>query len=252
MASKRPDPSPPKPDEADEGLPRQSEPTMFAQLPDPGIAKLHGELSNENLEGMQKILLRCEPTHITPGLQGFNYHGFVQNLQGISKVEFGAVRLYALVTRNNAFILANVIAEKLHDLVQGLMDLQLSERITLKDGGKIRYLYKVPSQQMERLRSIANHDRLISANIFPFNDLAQFKQKLALCTVQAGATLDIKTFAAGVQSVSSLYEDRSGSWHHRLAHSDGTEYLLFILPKTPIASSVALSLGPVRLALGRA
>jgi len=225
------------------------EPTMAFQLPDPGIRKLHGELPNENLEGMQKVLGRCEVTHVTPALEGFNYRGFVQNLQGISKVELGDARLYALLTRNNAFILANVIAEKLHDLVKGLMDLHLGDRITLKDGDKVRYLYKVPSEQMERLRWIANQNRLYTAHAFPFQDLAGFRKRLASSGKVSG--LDLQAFAARVTAVSNLYEDRAGNGYHRLTLEDGTAHLLYINPKSAVPGAAAFACGAARLSLIR-
>lgn len=227
------------------------EPTMLYQLPDPGIGKLQAELPTDNLEGMQKVLGRCEVTHVTPVLEGFNYRSFVQNLQGISKVELGEVKLYALLTRHNAFILANVIAERLHDLVKGLMDLHLGDRIMLKDGEKVRYLYKVPSQQMERLRTIANQNRLLTANAFPFHDLAQFRERLTTCVPLSGAQ-DLKDFAARVQSVSNLYEDHAGNGYHRMVLNGVSAFLLYVNPTTPIEGAEQYISGAARLALVKA
>jgi hypothetical protein len=227
--------------------------TMMFQLPDPGISKLRDELPHENLEGMQKVLARCLVVHVTPALEGFNYQGFVQNLSGISKVELDGVKLYALLTRNNAFILANVIAEELHDLVQGLMDLQLADRITLRDGDKQRYLYKVPSEQMERLRTIANQNRLLTAKDFPFHDLLQFRRRLGSCKVQ-GASFDIARFAECVRVVGNLYEDLHGNQVHHLVVADrrgDLPFALYIKPRDSIPNSVVLMFGSVMLCLAR-
>ncbi|MGC4121625.1 MAG: hypothetical protein QM765_45015 [Myxococcales bacterium] len=226
-----------------------SDSTMMVQMPpDVGIAKLQAELPQDNLAAMQKVLSRCEVTHISPALAGFNFKNFVQNLKGISKVELGEVKLYALLTRHNAFILANLIAEQLHDLVKGLMDLHLGDRITLKDADKVRYLYKVPSAQMERLRTIANQNRLVIATGFAFKDLAQLRQKLAACPSPGGFE-DLKKFAGRIAAVSSLYTDKDGNGYHLLMMSDGMAFQLFVSPKTPIPNAANLVSGTVRLSL---
>ncbi|HEY3448595.1 MAG TPA: hypothetical protein VGK67_19720 [Myxococcales bacterium] len=226
-----------------------SDSTMMVQIPDdPGIGKLQAELPQDNLGAMQKVLARCEVSHVSPALTGFNFKNFVQNLKGISKVELGEVKLYALLTRHNAFILANLIAEQLHDLVKGLMDLHLGDRIMLKDGDKVRYLYKVPSQQMERLRTIANQNRLLTANGFPFRDLAQFRQKLGACVAPVGFE-ELRSFAARVMAVSSLYTDRDSNGYHLLMLNDGMAWQLFVNPKAEVPGAVTLVHGSARLAL---
>ncbi len=223
--------------------------TMMVELPpDLGIAKLQAELPQDNLPAMQKVLGRCEVTHVSPALAGFNFKNFVQNLKGISKVELGEVKLYALLTRHNAFILANLIAEQLHDLVKGLMDLHLGDRITLKDGDKVRYLYKVPSAQMERLRTIANQNRLLTATGFGFKDLAQLRQKLAAAVAPAGFE-DLRSFASRIAAVSSLYTDKDGNGYHLLMLSDGMAWQLFVNPKSAVPGAAALVHGATRLAL---
>lgn len=223
--------------------------TMMVELPpDVGISKLQAELPQDNMEAMQKVLARCEVTHVSPALQGFNFKNFVKNLKGISKVELGDVKLYALLTRNNAFILANLIAEKLHDLVKGLMDLHLGDRIMLKDGDKVRYLYKVPSAQMERLRTIANQNRLVAATGFPFKDLAQLRQKLAQCPTPAGFE-EMPAFAKRIAAVSSLYQDKDGNGYHLLVLDDGMAWQLYVNPKTAIPGASSLVHGATKLAL---
>lgn len=223
--------------------------TMMVELPlDVGISKLQAELPQDNMEAMQKVLARCEVTHVSPALQGFNFKNFVKNLKGISKVELGDVKLYALLTRNNAFILANLIAEKLHDLVKGLMDLHLGDRIMLKDGDKVRYLYKVPSAQMERLRTIANQNRLVAATGFPFKDLAQLRQKLAQCPTPAGFE-EMPAFARRIAAVSSLYQDKDGNGYHLLVLDDGMAWQLYVNPKAAIPGAAGLMHGTTKLAL---
>jgi hypothetical protein len=230
-----------------------TEATMAVQLPDPGIARLREEFSSENLASMQAALSRCELVHVSRGsaLEGFNFRGFVQNLKGMGKVELKAVKLYTLLTRNNAFIYSNLIAEQLHDLLEGFMDLYLGDRAVLRDGDKHRYLFKVPSEQVEQLRMIANQNRIISAQSFPFQDLAQFRRQLARCAVR-GAAFDIRTFAESVKVVSNLYEGRDNNqYHHIVAGEMEYPYVLYVSPATRVPNAIDLYHGAVHLMLAR-
>jgi hypothetical protein len=168
----------------------------------------------------------------------------------MGKVELGSATLYTLLTRNNAFILSNLIAEELHDLVRGLMDLYLGDRIILTDGSKRRFLYKVPSVQLEELRRLANQNRLITASGFPFRDLEQFKKRLAVCT--ARSAFDIVAFANSIKAVSNMYEDRNGNqYHHIVAGEMEYPYVLYVHPKTPPSGAVELYFGATQLLLVR-
>ncbi len=227
---------------------------MVIQVHDSGIQALREEFSSENLRSMQNVLARCEVEHIAPGsaLEGFNFRGMVRNLRGIGKVEVGAVKLFALLTRNNAFLLSNLIAEELHDHIKGFMDLNLSDRAILSDRGKRRFLYKVPSAHVEMLRAIANQNRCITSVAFPFRDLEHFRRRLAGCTgtTGAGTPFDVATFAQQVRSVSSLYEDGHANQYHRLVVGDGEQpYSLFVQPRTKITDAVMLYFGATPLAL---
>jgi hypothetical protein len=226
---------------------------MAVQSPDPGIAKLREEFSSENLASMQAALSRCELVHVSQGgaLEGFNFRGFVQNLKGMGKVELKTVKLYTLLTRNNAFIYSNLVAEQLHDLLEGFMDLYLGDRAMLRDGDKHRYLFKVPSEQVERLRMIANQNRIISAQSFPFHDLDQFRRQLARCTVR-GADFDIRAFAQSVKVVSNLYEGRGNNqYHHIVAGEMEYPYALYVSPTTRVRGAIDLFYKAVHLLLAR-
>jgi hypothetical protein len=230
-----------------------SEATMAVQLPDPGIAKLREEFSDENLASMQAALSRCTVAHVAEGsaLEGFNYGGFIRNLKGMGKVETKGVRVYTLLTRNNAFILSNLVAEELHDLLEGFMELFLGDRAILQDGEKYRYLFKVPSEQVEKLRMIVNQNRIITAKNFPFQDLDQFRRRLGRCSVR-GTPFDIRTFADSVKAVSNLYDGRdSNQYHHIVAGEMEYPYILYVSPTTPVPESIPLYYGAVHLALAR-
>jgi hypothetical protein len=237
--------------------PDTDEATMMIQLPDDGIRALRDEFSSENLRSMQNVLGRCEVEHIAPGseLEGFNFRGMVRNLRGIGKIEIGDVKIFALLTRNNAFLLSNLIAEQLHDHIKGFMDLNLGNRAILSDGGKRRFLYKVPSTHVELLRTIANRNRCITSVAFPFRDLEQFRQRLASCTVgdvDGGHPFDLPAFASSVKAVSSLYEDGHNNQYHRLVVGEMEyPYLFFVQPRTAIADAFTLYFGSTALALVR-
>jgi hypothetical protein len=227
----------------------EAEPTMLVQLHDPGLAQISKDFSDDNLLLMQAALARCSVAHVDDGLLGFNFKGFVQNLRGLGKVEVEGVRLYTLLTRNNAFILSNLIAEELHDLVRGFMDLHLGARITLQDGNKFRYLYRVPSKQIDKLRTIINQNRLMAARGFPFQDVEQFKKRLAGCTVTSEA-FDLSTFAASVRSVSNVYEDAQGNqYHHVMVGEPEVRWALYVAPRAPIPKAIALNASGTPLAL---
>jgi len=220
---------------------------------DPGLERLKGELSAENLPAMQRALARCEVEHVAPGsaFEGFNFRGFVKNLRGMGKVEIGGVRIYALLTRHNAFLLSNLVAEELHDLIQGFMALNLAARATLRDGDKRRFLFRVESSQLERLRTIANEDRMLSAHGFSFADLGQFRQRLAGVTALDG-DLDVAAFAATVQSVSNLYVGpRQEQYHQLVAGEPPLSYQLFIAPPVEIPGAIRLAFGGMALRLLR-
>gem|GEM_PF-5629344 len=226
---------------------------MMVRAHDPGIERLKGELTAENLPAMQRALARCEVEHVAPGsaFEGFNFRGFVRNLRGMGKVEIGGVRIYALLTRHNAFLLSNLVAEELHDLVQGFMALNLAARATLRDGDKRRFLFRVESHQLERLRTIANQDRMLSAKAFGFADLEQFRQRLASTTAIDG-DLDVAAFAASVQSVSNLYVGpRQEQYHQLLAGDPPVSYQLFIAPADEIPGAIRLAFGGTALRLLR-
>lgn len=226
---------------------------MLVQSHDPGLDRLMEELSAENLRAMQTALARCEVEHIVPGsaFEGFNYRGFVRNLRGMGKLELGGTRIYTLLTRHNAFLLSNLVAEELHDLTQAFMGLDLRERATLRDGEKRRFLYKVEARQVERLRTIVNENRILTAHQFSFADLAQFQQRLASCTAP-DRNLDLAAFAATVQSVSNLYLDaHQEQYHHLVAGDPPATYLLFIAPQTEFPDAVRLSFGGTALRLLR-
>jgi hypothetical protein len=234
------------------------EATMMFQVPDSGIQALRDEFSSENLRSMQNALARCDVEHIAPGsaLEGFNFRGMVRNLRGIGKVVVGEVKLFTLLTRNNAFLLSNLVAEQLHDHIKGFMDLNLSDRAILTDGGKRRFLYKVPSAHIEMLRTIANQNRCITAAGFPFQDVEQFKRRLASCTVDQSPgespPFDVAEFAARVKSVSNLYEDGHSNQYHRLVVGElEYPYLLFVQPRTTVPDSIKLWFGATPLALLR-
>jgi hypothetical protein len=247
----RPSDPPPPASEADEA-------TMMIQVPDEGIRALRDEFSSENLRSMQNVLARCEVEHIAPGsaLEGFNFRGMVRNLRGIGKVEVGELKLFALLTRNNAFLLSNLVAAELHDHIKGFMDLNLGDRAILSDGGKRRFLYKVPSAHVEMLRTIANQNRYITAVGFPFRDLEQFKRRLASCTVSEvpgeGGGFDVEGFAERVKSVSNLYEDGHSNQYHRLVVGEMEyPYLLFVRLQTNIPDAIMLYFETTPLALVR-
>ncbi len=227
--------------------------TLMVQAHDPGLERLMGELSAENLSAMQGVLARCEVEHVAPGsaFEGFNYRGFVRNLRGMGKVEIGGVRIYALLTRHNAFLLSNQVAEELHDLVRGFMALNLTARAILRDGDKRRFLFRVESGQLERLRTIANEDRMLSAHGFSFVDLGQFRQRLASVTALDG-DLDVAAFAATVESVSNLYVGpRQEQYHQLVAGEPPASYQLFIAPPVEIPGAIRLAYGGTALRLLR-
>jgi hypothetical protein len=227
--------------------------TMMVQALDPGLDRLKGVLSAENLPAMKTLLARCEVEHIAPGsaFEGFNYRGFVKNLRGLGKLDLGRARIYTLLTRHNAFLLSNLVAEELHDLVQGMMGLDLSDRATLRDGDRRRFLYKVESRQLERLRTIANENRMLSAHAFAFVDLGQFRQRLATAVVVEG-TLDVAHFAATVQSVSNLYLGPHHEQYHQVLAGDPPDaYLLYVAPPAEIRGGVSLACGGTALRLIR-
>jgi hypothetical protein len=244
--SDRPPPSSP-------AFPAVDEATMMFQAPDPGLDRLKGALSAENLRAMQTALARCEVEHIAPGsaFEGFNFRGFVRNLRGIGKLEIGGTRIYTLLTRNNAFLLSNLVAEELHDLIQGFMGLDLRDRATLRDGDKRRFLYKIESRQLERLRTIVNENRMLTAHAFAFADLGQFRQRLASCVVPVG-DFDIVAFAATVHAVSNLYLDAHHQQYHQLYAGDPPQpYQLFVAPQAEYADAQKLMYGSTPLALLR-
>jgi hypothetical protein len=230
-----------------------TEETMAVQLPDPGIAKLREEFSSENLASMKTMLARHELVHVAEGsaLEGFNFRGFVKNLKGMGKVELNEIKLYTLLTRNNAFIYSNLVAEQLHDQLAGFMDLYLGDRAVLREGDKRRYLFKVPSEQVELLRMIANQNRIITTKSFPFVDLEQFKRRLGRCTVR-GVAFDVPAFAASVKVVSNLYEGRDNNqYHHIVAGEMEYPYLLYVNPSTKVENGVDMYYGAVHLVLTR-
>jgi len=230
-----------------------TEATMAVQLPDPGIARLKEEFSSENLTSMQAALRRCEVVHVAEGsaLEGFNFRGFIKNLKGMGKVELKGIKLYTLLTRNNAFLYSNLVGEQLHDLLEGFMDLYLGDRAVLLEGDKRRYLFKVPSEQVETLRLIANQNRFITAQSFPFSDLEQFRRRLGQCTTRDPA-FDVPAFAASVKVVSNLYDGRNNDqYHHIVAGEMEYPYTLYVSPHAPIREAIDLYSGAVHLALVR-
>ena len=237
----------------EEGSYDADEATMMSQVPDPGLDALREELSVENLRGMQEVLRRCRIEHIVPGsaLEGVNFPGLIKNLRGIGKIEIGDVKVYALLTRHNAFLLSNLLAEQLHDLIRGFMDLSLADRATLLDGERRRYLFKVPSSQLERLRTIANRNSLITNAAFRFVNLEQFRRLLADFS-PVGVVFDVARFADSVRAVSNLYEDQHGNaLHHVVAGEVETIYFLYVSPRTRVPHSIPLVRGTTRLALVR-
>jgi hypothetical protein len=229
---------------------------MMFQLPDEGIEALRDGFSSQNLRTMQSALARCEVEHIAPGsaLEGFNFRGMVRNLRGMGKVQVGDVTLFALLTRNNAFLLSHLVAEQLHDRITAFMDLNLSDRAILNDSGKRRFLYKVPAAQIEMLRTIANQNRYMTAMNFPFRDVEQFKTSLASCvTSERGGQspgFDVEAFADSVRFVSNLYEDGHGNPYHQLIVGENeSAYSLFVQPSTDIPGAILLYLGSTVLAL---
>jgi len=231
---------------------------MMVQLPDEGIEALRDEFSSQNLRSMQDALARCEVEHIAPGsaLDGFNFRGMVRNLRGMGKVEVGDLTLFALLTRNNAFLLSHLVAEELHDRIRAFMDLNLSDRVILSERGKRRFLYKVPAAQIEMLRTIANQNRTMTAVSFPFRDLEQFKTSLASCVASEqgdeASGFDVEAFADGVRFVSNLYEDGHGNQYHQLiVGEDEAAYSLFVQPSFAVPGAILLYLGSIALALVR-
>lgn len=226
---------------------------MLYQVPDAGIAALREEFSVGNLRSMQEVLARCTVEHVATGgaLEGFNFRGMVKNLRGMGKLEIGEVRLVTLLTRHNAFLLSNLIAEELFDHVKGFMDLYLGDRAILNDAGKRRFLYKVPSAQLERLRTIVNQNQLAAATGFPFHTLDQFKKRLGACTVDGGR-FDVRAFAESVKVVSNVYEDgNNNQYHHVVAGEMEYPYLIYVNPKTRIPDAITLFFGATPLALVR-
>jgi hypothetical protein len=230
-----------------------TEATMAVQMPDPGLARLLEEFQTGNLASMQAALSRCEVVHVAEGsaLEGFNFRGFVKNLKGMGKVELKGVKLITLLTRHNAFIYSNIVAEELHDLLEGFMDLYLGDRAMLREGSKHRFLFKVPSEQVEQLRMIANQNRLITAQSFPFHDLEQFKRRLARCTVR-GTAFDVQSFVESVKVVSNVYEGHDNlQYHHIVAGEMEYPYMLYVQPSIAVANGIDLYYGAVHLVLSR-
>ena len=184
-------------------------------------------------------------------LEGFNFRGFVRNLKGMGKVELKGIKLYTLLTRNNAFLYSNLVGEQLHDLLEGFMDLYLGDRAVIRDGDKLRYLFKVPSDQVDMLRMIANQNRLITAQSFPFHDLEQFRRRLGRCTVR-DSSFDAKAFAASVKVVSNMYEGHDNvQYHHIVAGEMEYPYTLYVSPNHHIEDGIDLHYGSVHLVLAR-
>lgn len=231
----------------------REEATMVAHPPDPGIGRLQQELSEENLPSMRLLLARCRVEHIaaSKAFDGFNYQGFVQNLRGMGKMELGGTRLYTLLTRHNAFLLSNLVAEQLYDLVKGFMSLDLSNRATLRDGDRRRFLYWLPAGQVEKLRLWANQNRIHATAGFPFASLAQFKNQLRICRTDSEG-FDLARFSQSVKSVSNFYEDHLGTKYHQVVAGElEYRYLLYVSPPRPPAGAVLLRFGATVLALAR-
>jgi hypothetical protein len=225
------------------------EPTVVGQRRDSGLDRLRPELFAGNLKAMQDALSRCRVEHVSSSMAGFNFQVFVNNLRGMAKLEIGPARLFTLMTRNNAFLLSEALAEELPDLARGLMNLKLGDRVSLLGNGKRIFLFRVPSKQLEELRRIANNDRILTAGNFPFGDIEQFRQRVSECVCPGGA-VNPAHFAASVLAVTSVYEDAEGVPHHRVTVGLPEEsWLLYVDHPHPPPGAVQLVSASTTLSL---
>ena len=115
-----------------------------------------------------------------------DYERYKMSVSGTEMLPIEGARLILTLTRNNLILLSDKPPETLHDLLEGLMEVNLKINWDLrhKTTGKMRYLIRITFDDWAKIK----------------NAFAQKQTVLKTLMPQVGTTVDLKEFIAALKS----------------------------------------------------
>lgn len=193
------------------------------RAPDTSLLRVGSFFSQtDKLPGLKKKLAGCKVLHIQgEALKTFDFGTFVNHLSGMNKFTIADVLFIAVRTTNDSYVISKVPCESLYETAQGLMSIELKDRVTLDSGGGSGlYIYLVRAEdvkRMESLSAIVASRKPVAHTLEP--DMSsisvnerEFRERLGECQYLKGTRegFDVAEFADSVK-FSCKYEDTNGN-----------------------------------------